>query len=1095
MISTRFFCTFVSVLCVFMTSEACGVFAFDWQHASTPFVHSTSAQEAHTHTLALALLDDIHLPEVDALHHFMNREMSACESDKNAWFALQVHGVTDRYAGCRDCMHALGGTKVTDEEIMAHYQTLSVNANDVNAKLGVCVLFVDEEKKGVLLVALSLLSPLFLFSLTTLLLVLLVLSPPPPSLPSSPCPPPLFSSPPPPPPPCPPTRPLPLPLPLLPVLLRQVLRGFCRDMLQKACCQVDQHFIQQLRDWGKEDSRTYVVDDTQGQPVDDHQVDPNASLADIFRSAIEADKPMSMHQDITRDNPTAPSPISEANGVAVFTADQAEQQLSLLSESSSAKAKHGGVAQWFKSRKKREQYLKETGNKFRKIIDEKKNDPKLKEDFEYDQKNLFFGHAKCDAHADKPSVRGVADLHVHMFSGLAFGGTAIWGSHNISDESVALAPCGGNWDHGIAVGHEGDHKKRKDGYPTFVGWPRWDATSHQQVYYKWLRDASDPAKHGPRRLAMTVITPVHNALSCKVGVALGRIREKFLKEWEEAGYTKEQLCQNVPNLERQYRAAAELVQQNGNDEWLVLAKTPAECRTAVKEGKHCAMLSGGEAGNPCLDSESPVECVDRLHGQGVRMMALLHLRNNRFAGSGFHTTLVEKSYNAIKAYTDTMAEKNTNILRAITKFPRAVGSAVKVALKKYPFIHEDLYFSSTRSAKLQRNPVGLSKEGEELVRAMIKKRIIIDSAHLSAPSIERLFEIVTEPENKHYPFVRSHGNVHATGDHDDDHYRDEDGNEEHPRLGYEMKLDRLVELVQVGGVLGLRQKQVPFLTYAKSRVPNVCDGSVLSVAQSYEFIVREFGLPVLSATDFNGAADNSLPRFRKDNEPKIFEYEACGARHFKCWYRSVNSFDQLMNVNLISGSAKIIKNTFGACKLEQEEIKLQQQLQKELMGQKTGDAYDNKGLGSIDAVPYWTKDLAYVGADIDCPICLTHTAEQLIRTWERTEDDTRKAIKTPFDDSEVRAELFKAIGETMVGAKYAGPWDKPEFWHSEELLREHADDSMCRGEKKAEHQAEESPEESSEDSAKPTGSSDDSDVEQVLEHAKQVEKEAEEAVE
>ncbi|MCA9637450.1 MAG: hypothetical protein KC420_15595, partial [Myxococcales bacterium] len=138
-------------------------------------------------------------------------------------------------------------------------------------------------------------------------------------------------------------------------------------------------------------------------------------------------------------------------------------------------------------------------------------------------------------------VWGYADLHLHMMAEEAFGGGWLAGDHTGPME-VALAACDGGFpgDHarlrsnlsdlldlckeqplqvdlstlaslvpflnvilflggtaaseflGDIEGTAGDtglHEGRKDGAPTFEGWPRWDTIAHQQAWEGWLQQA------------------------------------------------------------------------------------------------------------------------------------------------------------------------------------------------------------------------------------------------------------------------------------------------------------------------------------------------------------------------------------------------------------------------------------------------------------------------------------------------------------------------------------------------------------------------------------------------------------------------------
>ena len=79
-------------------------------------------------------------------------------------------------------------------------------------------------------------------------------------------------------------------------------------------------------------------------------------------------------------------------------------------------------------------------------------------------------------HHAEPVV-GLADIHVHQMSHLAFGGSWIWGDHDGAPDQ-ALRHCSGHGiDHGFLAGSEGgtgnlrahDHR----GFPGHEGWPTW----------------------------------------------------------------------------------------------------------------------------------------------------------------------------------------------------------------------------------------------------------------------------------------------------------------------------------------------------------------------------------------------------------------------------------------------------------------------------------------------------------------------------------------------------------------------------------------------------------------------------------------------
>jgi hypothetical protein len=78
------------------------------------------------------------------------------------------------------------------------------------------------------------------------------------------------------------------------------------------------------------------------------------------------------------------------------------------------------------------------------------------------------GHAHCDPRGPRATVqRGVAELHIHMFSHLGFGGM-LYGK-SVGPIAEALKPCNGKWDHGVGIEDFHSHSKRKNGFPDFIG--------------------------------------------------------------------------------------------------------------------------------------------------------------------------------------------------------------------------------------------------------------------------------------------------------------------------------------------------------------------------------------------------------------------------------------------------------------------------------------------------------------------------------------------------------------------------------------------------------------------------------------------------
>jgi hypothetical protein len=207
---------------------------------------------------------------------------------------------------------------------------------------------------------------------------------------------------------------------------------------------------------------------------------------------------------------------------------------------------------------------------------------------------------------------------------------------------------------------------------------------------------------------------VHNDLICLLYKLLGRVPSKWLKEWKAAGYSEKDICDDVTNYERQQRAAHELAA--ANSEWMGLAKSPAECRELIAQGKLCAVQAGGEVGDLCKRKETPEECVARLHKNGARMMQLAHLRNNRYAGVAMHTEFVNTAGTVLEILrnakvTSAQVKSKTGVVKVIalitdawkrlTKTAKELGSA----LSKYPFRTEAVDLVGHPKTPIKYNPL------------------------------------------------------------------------------------------------------------------------------------------------------------------------------------------------------------------------------------------------------------------------------------------------------------------------------------------------------------------------------------------------------
>ncbi|NRA68272.1 MAG: hypothetical protein HRU19_27555 [Pseudobacteriovorax sp.] len=126
------------------------------------------------------------------------------------------------------------------------------------------------------------------------------------------------------------------------------------------------------------------------------------------------------------------------------------------------------------------------------------------------------------AYRDPPSksvnepIHGYMDMHLHLFSNLAFNGNVISGApFDKYGIRQALDSC--RFEHGRngLLDTSGIVQREKiahstSGFPKFSEWPNWDGYSHQTAYYRWLRRAH---KSG---LKIVNMLATNNSVVCKL---------------------------------------------------------------------------------------------------------------------------------------------------------------------------------------------------------------------------------------------------------------------------------------------------------------------------------------------------------------------------------------------------------------------------------------------------------------------------------------------------------------------------------------------------------------------------------------------------
>lgn len=550
--------------------------------------------------------------------------------------------------------------------------------------------------------------------------------------------------------------------------------------------------------------------------------------------------------------------------------------------------------------------------------------------------------------APDATVSGFVDTHNHQFANLAFGGRVLHGDAFGTDAEHALGLCnvahgpGGAFDivgnllHGRA-GHN------TSGWNGFSGWPRWNDSTHQQVYVDWLYRAFEGG------LRLLVVPAVNNEILCRTDQTVNLLRG--------APYS----CDDMAAVDRQIDAAFALqayldgVYGGTGRGWYRIARSASQARAIINSGK-LAVVLGIEVDSlfSCPDQTSCTneEIVERLqayHAKGVRHLFPVHLYDNAFGGAAV--------YNPLFNYANKLSRGQFFTVEECPLI--APGDA-------YGYTHQvDLVVSFVATLLGLGNPAGtsfssecnaqgLTSAGETLITAMMDLGMLIDVDHMSVRTTEQVLQLA---EARNYSgIVSGHGGVTATSA---GQLKSEGGKNPDviARIG---ALGGLVSPILAQGerrIAGVRADGV--IASLGSTVPNDCSSSSKTFAQAYLDVVRVLGGPAVAAvglgTDFNGLAGQPGPRFGG---------EAC----------SGDAGHQVAQSNMVTYPIPIHQTGGGYVgSLSRHEVGVRQ------------FDFNNDGLAHVGLLPDLLQDLKQIGVSDAQLAPLFRSAEQYLRMWELAE--------------------------------------------------------------------------------------------------------------
>lgn len=427
-------------------------------------------------------------------------------------------------------------------------------------------------------------------------------------------------------------------------------------------------------------------------------------------------------------------------------------------------------------------------------------------------------------------VEGYVDLHSHLAGELAFGGSWFWGTVE-GPMDWAVRRCDGNFltkshasgrlpivaellgaDTGWHLGRRRGYDRRECQYflgikipgtcprPHFEHWPKWDTIAHQQMWSGWLRQA----QRGGLRIML--VSLVESRFLC-----LNTGRQRFD-------------CDEMASVERQLTYVQEFAARNSD--WVGIARSPAEARALVRDGKLALVLSVEVT--DLFPTGDVVAQVEALRKRGVRSLQIAHHANNRFAGAAPIPKLVKA------------AKQVETLWSLLAGYPIDITDIDEVTCRDEAGRQGDCDGSTYLNER------GLTSDGGLLVRAMMDRGMLVDVAHLSRRAFGDVYDLANERD--HYPLLYSHAHMWDTIS---------PSEERHEKY---IQAEEIYRITDTGGMVGLRTGPEATTDYSVS-VRNTCSGSSRSFAQSLMYAVDQ-GLDVGFGIDMNGFIEQIKPRAR-----------------------------------------------------------------------------------------------------------------------------------------------------------------------------------------------------------------------------------------
>ncbi len=581
------------------------------------------------------------------------------------------------------------------------------------------------------------------------------------------------------------------------------------------------------------------------------------------------------------------------------------------------------------------------------------------------------------------SMRGYADIHLHLFGDLAHGGgvlagkvydeaggvnAALWNDFGAFADLVDnrgasppptsafpflcppyLAGCGPELWHGnhdMLADSAGfgtkDGARSNLGAPLFNGWPRWTSTTHQQAYYRWL----ERAWRGGLRL--TVMLAVQNEAMCRLSS-----HRRTLDCGDSMAGIDLQLAEA-----RRFQDFIDRQSGGPGLGWFRIVESPGEARRAIRAGKLAVVLGievdnlfGCKQGGSCT-AQTVADGLARYRAMGVRHVFPIHNFDNAFGG----TATWQDAINVGNAASEQAWWETENC--APEGYGFWLDSVGETALTTVATLIKGVVFpgpppaypSGLGGGQASCNRHGLTPLGQTLITGLMQSRMIIDVDHMSRRSVD---DTVALAAARGYPLVAGHVQPFEL------HRATFAGNAgRHERM---RTAAQLAALRASGGLMGAMLKDDVQDTDLKGQrwtvpygpIADDCRHSTKSFAQAYQYAVDQMGGPVPFGSDFNGIAGHLGPRFGSD---------ACGGNAAERQAQEAAN-DRLAYPFTLPG--------FGT-------------FDRQVTGQKAFD-FNVDGLAHVGLLPDLVADLTRIGLGPTYLDAIYRSAEAYVALWERVE--------------------------------------------------------------------------------------------------------------